>query len=121
FPFRMWLYPLPCGLAVAGWGVMYVTSGGPGIIFSFAGGGVGGAPLFVWGPRGAKGPVRGGAGGPPASPQAEGGPPRPGGGQRRPPLAEREITRENGLRGHRHRPGRDRGGRCVLAGAAARR
>jgi amino acid transporter len=36
FPFRMWLYPLPCGLALAGWGFLYVTSGRPVIVFSLA-------------------------------------------------------------------------------------
>ena len=27
-PFRIWLYPLPCGLALAGWLYLYVASGG---------------------------------------------------------------------------------------------
>jgi amino acid transporter len=35
-PFQMWLYPLPCALALAGWGYMYVTSRLPFIVFSLA-------------------------------------------------------------------------------------
>jgi hypothetical protein len=35
-PFQMWLYPLPCAIAVAGWGYMYVTSRLPFIVFSLA-------------------------------------------------------------------------------------
>ena len=27
-PFRLWLYPLPCGLALAGWLYVYWASGG---------------------------------------------------------------------------------------------
>ena len=27
-PFRIWLYPLPCGLALAGWLYVYIASGG---------------------------------------------------------------------------------------------
>jgi amino acid transporter len=48
FPFRMWLYPLPCGLALAGWGFLYVTSGGPVIAFSLAVLGLGVPAFLVW-------------------------------------------------------------------------
>jgi amino acid transporter len=48
FPFRMWLYPLPCGLALAGWGFLYVTSGGPVIVFSLAVLGLGVPAFLAW-------------------------------------------------------------------------
>jgi amino acid transporter len=48
FPFRMWLYPLPCGLALAGWGFLYVTSGGPVIAFSLAVLGLGVPAFLAW-------------------------------------------------------------------------
>jgi amino acid transporter len=31
-PYRMWLYPLPCGLALAGWLYLYLSSGTPFIV-----------------------------------------------------------------------------------------
>jgi amino acid transporter len=48
FPFRMWLYPLPSGLALAGWGFLYVTSGGPVITFSLAVLGLGVPAFLTW-------------------------------------------------------------------------
>ncbi|GMV96600.1 MAG: amino acid permease [Phycisphaerae bacterium] len=35
-PFRMWLYPVPCFIALAGWVFVYATSGGWIILFSLA-------------------------------------------------------------------------------------
>jgi amino acid transporter len=48
FPFRMWLYPLPCALAVAGWGFVFVTSGWPVIVFSLAVLGLGVPAFLAW-------------------------------------------------------------------------
>src|SRR5262249_32665017 len=48
FLFRMWLYPLPCGLALAGWAFLYVTSGGPVIVFSLAVLGLGVPAFLAW-------------------------------------------------------------------------
>jgi amino acid transporter len=43
-PFKLWLYPLPCGLALAGWLFMYVTANtlfiGLGVVTLLAGSGV---------------------------------------------------------------------------------
>jgi amino acid transporter len=47
-PFRMWLYPLPCGLALVGWGFMFVTSGGPFIGFTLAVLGLGVVAFLAW-------------------------------------------------------------------------
>jgi amino acid transporter len=41
-PFKMWLYPVPCALALIGWAYMFVTAPRPFIVFSVAilGGGI---------------------------------------------------------------------------------
>jgi hypothetical protein len=50
-PFRVWLYPLPCGLALAGWLYVYVRSGwlfvGLGMVTLLAGV----AAFFLWSRR----------------------------------------------------------------------
>jgi amino acid transporter len=60
-PFRIWLAPLPCGLALAGWLYVYAASG-----WRFAGLGVltlavGGAVFLLWSRRGGKWPFAGAA------------------------------------------------------------
>lgn len=47
-PFRMWLYPLPCLLAFAGWTWVYVTTDPPFIILGLATLGVGVAVFTAW-------------------------------------------------------------------------
>lgn len=48
FPFRMWLYPVPCGLALVGWGFMYLSSGRPFILFSLGILGAGTLAFLAW-------------------------------------------------------------------------
>lgn len=48
WPFRMWLYPLPCGLALVGWLYLFAASGIIFIRFSFATMAVGSVAFFIW-------------------------------------------------------------------------
>ncbi len=48
WPFRMWLYPLPCGLALAGWLYLFATSGLFFIVISLATLLAGLVAFFVW-------------------------------------------------------------------------
>lgn len=47
-PFRMWLYPLPCLLALAGWCYMYFTSGIAFILLGLATMSAGGVAFLIW-------------------------------------------------------------------------
>jgi amino acid transporter len=47
-PFRVWLYPLPCGLALAGWLYVYLTSAPFFIVFGAATLAAGVAAFFLW-------------------------------------------------------------------------
>jgi amino acid transporter len=47
-PFRMWLYPLPCALAFAGWVFIFATTDWRIILFGLLMLGVGAAFFFVW-------------------------------------------------------------------------
>lgn len=48
FPFRMWLFPLPCALALIGWGFVYLNSGRPFIYFSLGILGSGTLAFLAW-------------------------------------------------------------------------
>jgi amino acid transporter len=48
WPFRMWLYPLPCGLALAGWLYLFAASGIIFICFSLVTMAVGSVAFFLW-------------------------------------------------------------------------
>jgi amino acid transporter len=48
WPFRMWLYPLPCGLALAGWLYVFATSGGFFIMVSLGTLFAGVLAFFLW-------------------------------------------------------------------------
>jgi len=50
-PFRIWLYPLPCLLALAGWLYLYATSGGVFILLGLATLGLGIAAFLLWARR----------------------------------------------------------------------
>jgi amino acid transporter len=47
-PFRLWLYPVPCGVALVGWLYVYVCSGWPFILLGLATLTAGVAAFFVW-------------------------------------------------------------------------
>jgi amino acid transporter len=47
-PFRMWLYPLPCLMALAGWGFLYATARAPFKILGLATIAAGAAAFFLW-------------------------------------------------------------------------
>jgi amino acid transporter len=47
-PFRIWLYPLPCGLALAGWLYMYACAGLPFIVFGLVVLALGVIAFFLW-------------------------------------------------------------------------
>lgn len=48
FPFKMFLYPIPCFLALLGWSFLYLTSRGPFIVFSLAILASGGIVFLIW-------------------------------------------------------------------------
>lgn len=48
WPFRMWLYPIPCGVALVGWLYIYATSGPFFIVVSFATLVAGATAFFIW-------------------------------------------------------------------------
>jgi len=48
WPFRMWLYPLPCALALAGWSYVFATSGGFFIMVSLGTLFAGVLAFFLW-------------------------------------------------------------------------
>jgi amino acid transporter len=47
-PYKIWLYPLPCGLALVGWLYMYVCAGWPFIVLGFITLGLGAAVFLLW-------------------------------------------------------------------------
>jgi amino acid transporter len=47
-PYRIWLYPLPCGLALVGWLYMYVCSGWPFVLLGLVTLGVGLVVFLLW-------------------------------------------------------------------------
>jgi amino acid transporter len=47
-PYRMWLYPAPCGLALAGWLYMYVAAGLPFIVLGLVTLALGGGVFLLW-------------------------------------------------------------------------
>jgi len=47
-PFRMWLYPVPCGVALVGWLYVYGSAGWPFIVFGLATLAAGGLVFLVW-------------------------------------------------------------------------
>ena len=47
-PFRMWLYPLPCLAALAGWSYLYATAELPFIILGLTTLAAGVAAFFAW-------------------------------------------------------------------------
>ena len=47
-PFRIWLYPLPCGLALAGWLYLYGSAGALFIGLGLAVLGLGGVVFLAW-------------------------------------------------------------------------
>jgi amino acid transporter len=47
-PYKMWLYPLPCGLALVGWLYMYVCAGWPFVLLGLATLGVGIGVFLIW-------------------------------------------------------------------------
>jgi amino acid transporter len=47
-PYRMWLYPLPCGLALAGWVYLYVSAGWSFIVLGVATLAAGLVAFLVW-------------------------------------------------------------------------
>jgi amino acid transporter len=47
-PFKLWLYPVPCGVALVGWLYVYVCSGWPFILLGLATLTAGVAAFFVW-------------------------------------------------------------------------
>ena len=55
-PFRLWLYPLPCGLALAGWLYVYVTAGWLFISLGLVTLAAGIAAFFAWSWRSGKWP-----------------------------------------------------------------
>jgi amino acid transporter len=50
-PYRMWLYPLPCGLAVVGWLYMYLSAGSPFILLGLGTLAAGGVAFLLWARR----------------------------------------------------------------------
>jgi amino acid transporter len=65
-PFRIWLYPLPCGLALAGWFYLYVTAPVPYIVLGLVTLATGVVAFFLWSWRTGKWPF-----GPTAPPAAQ--------------------------------------------------
>jgi APA family basic amino acid/polyamine antiporter len=47
-PYKIWLYPLPCGLALAGWLYMYVCAGWPFIVLGLVTLSLGGVVFLLW-------------------------------------------------------------------------
>jgi len=47
-PYKIWLYPLPCGLALVGWLYMYACAGWPFILLGLVTLGLGGVVFLVW-------------------------------------------------------------------------
>lgn len=47
-PYKMWLYPLPCGLALVGWIYMYISAGLPFIVLGLATLVVGSGVFLLW-------------------------------------------------------------------------
>jgi amino acid transporter len=47
-PYKMWLYPLPCGLALVGWVYMYACAGWPFVLLGLGTLGMGAAVFFLW-------------------------------------------------------------------------
>jgi len=47
-PYKIWLYPLPCGLALAGWLYMYASAGWPFILLGLGTLGLGGVVFLIW-------------------------------------------------------------------------
>lgn len=47
-PFQMWLYPLPCALALAGWLYLYISAGIPYILLGVVTLGCGVAMFLIW-------------------------------------------------------------------------
>jgi amino acid transporter len=67
-PYKMWLYPLPCGLALVGWLYLYLSAGGPFILLGLVTltGGV--AAFLLWSKRTASWPFGAASLPPPAQP-----------------------------------------------------
>ena len=67
-PYKMWLYPLPCGLALVGWLYLYVSAGAPFILLGLVtlAGGV--AAFLIWSKRTAGWPFGAATLPPPAQP-----------------------------------------------------
>lgn len=47
-PYRIWLYPLPCAMALTGWLFVFLTSGPQILVFSVVALGTGGAVFVAW-------------------------------------------------------------------------
>jgi amino acid transporter len=47
-PYKIWLYPLPCGLALVGWLYMYACAGWPFILLGLVTLGLGGIVFLLW-------------------------------------------------------------------------
>jgi len=47
-PYKIWLYPLPCGLALVGWLYMYACAGWPFILLGLVTLGLGGVVFLLW-------------------------------------------------------------------------
>jgi amino acid transporter len=47
-PYKIWLYPVPCGLALVGWLYMYVCAGWPFILLGLMTLGLGGVVFLLW-------------------------------------------------------------------------
>src|SRR5207247_10566694 len=50
-PYRMWLYPLPCGVALVGWLYLYVSAGWPFVVLGLATLTAGVGAFLVWSQR----------------------------------------------------------------------
>jgi amino acid transporter len=50
-PYKIWLYPLPCGLALVGWLYMYACAGWPFILLGLVTLGLGGIVFLLWSMR----------------------------------------------------------------------
>jgi basic amino acid/polyamine antiporter, APA family len=47
-PYKMWLYPLPCGLALVGWLFMYLCAGWPFVLLGLGTLGLGAVVFLIW-------------------------------------------------------------------------
>jgi hypothetical protein len=67
-PYRMWLYPLPCAVALVGWLFVYVTNDTEFIVLGLVTLAAGAVAFLAWSSRTRRWPFDGPRGGPPEPP-----------------------------------------------------